>query len=107
MPSHRIILNAVSLDKTYVNKLICLEVFGRLSGLGVPIQQVCSENKTNWERMESLWPSDMTPDEFFANAFAADSPGGAINAALGTIIDNDFLNTINYLRGLRSGTGKR
>lgn len=62
----------VNHDKVRVNNLSCLEVFGGLSALGAPVHQACSENKTNWQRLESFWPDDMTADELFANAFAAE-----------------------------------
>lgn len=92
--------NALVKDIQYVNKLTCLEVFGVLVG------EACVPNLSNWQRMVKLWPFDTLVNEFFANAFAADSPNGVANAPLGTIIHNDFLNTVDYLRGLRTGTGK-
>jgi len=94
-------LKAVQLDIAYVNKLTCLEVFGALEG------QACVPGLTNWQRMQKLWPYDTTASEFFANVFAASSPGGAIKPYLGSIILNDFLNTVNYEHGLRTGTGAR
>ena len=94
-------LNAVKLDIAYVNNLTCLQVFGVL------VSQACVPNLTNWQRIQRLWPWDSArPDEFFANVFAADSPGGAVNADLAVIIHNDFTNTVNYESGLRTGTGK-
>jgi hypothetical protein len=93
--------NALNLDIASVNKLTCLEVFGSLAG------NACVPGLTNWQRMQRLWPSDAArADEFFANVFAADSPSGALNPILGAIIRNDFTNTVNYERGLRTGTGK-
>jgi hypothetical protein len=56
--------------------------------------------------MRSLWPYDTSADEFFANVFAADSPNDAVNEPLGAIIGNDFSHTVQYERGLRTGTGK-
>lgn len=35
------------------------------------------------------------------------SPGGDIKPYLGTIILNDFVNTVKYMHGLRTGTGAR
>jgi hypothetical protein len=57
--------------------------------------------------MQKLWPYDTSASEFCANVFAAESAGGAFNAELGSIIRNDFLNTVNYENGLRTGTGAR
>jgi hypothetical protein len=94
-------LKAVNLDIVYVNKLTCLEVFGALEG------QACVTGLTNWQRMQKLWPYDTSAAEFFANVFAAESAGGALNAQLGSIILNDFVNTMNYEHGLRTGTGAR
>jgi hypothetical protein len=99
-------LNAVNLDITHVNQLTCLQVFGGTGLSSSVINSVCSTNSTNWTRMRGLWPYDTTADEFFANVFAADSPGGAVNEPLATIIGNDFTHTVEYERGLRTGTGK-
>ena len=99
-------LNAVNLDITHVNQLTCLQVFGGTGLSASVINSVCSTNSTNWTRMRSLWPYDTTADEFFANVFAADSPGGAVNEPLATIIGNDFTHTVEYERGLRTGAGK-
>jgi len=98
-------LTAVNYDIAAINQMTCLGVF---SGIGLPastVQQVCSLNKTNWKRMQSLWPYDTSADEFFANVFAAQSPGGSVNEALGVIIHNFFLYTISYEQGLRTNTG--
>jgi hypothetical protein len=99
-------LNAVNLDIVHVNQLTCLEIFGGTGLSSSVINSVCSSNSTNWMRMRSLWPYDTTADEFFANVFAADSPGGVVNESLGAIIVNDFSHTVQYERGLRTGTGK-
>lgn len=99
-------LTAVNLDIDFINNMPCIDVFGGLSGLGVNWQKVCSQGSTNWGRMRSLWPFDTSPAEFFANVFAAYSPGGAVNEALGAIIYNDFLHTIEYEVELETGTGK-
>lgn len=98
-------LTAVNLDIANLNQMSCLGVF---SGSGLPgptVQQVCSTPSTNWKRMRSLWPYDTSADEFFANAFAAQSPGGSVNEPLGVIIHNFFLYTVSYEQGLRTGTG--
>jgi hypothetical protein len=99
-------LTAVNLDIANLNQMSCLGVF---SGTGLPastIQKVCSVNTTNWKRMQSLWPYDTSADEFFANVFAAESPGGPVNEALGVIIFNHFPYTVSYEQGLRTGTIK-
>ena len=90
-------ISAVNKDIVNVNKLTCLEVFGSLAG------QACVSGLTNWQRIQKYWPYDTTASEFFANVFAAGSPGGAVNEALGSIILNDFVNTVNYEHGLRTG----
>jgi len=99
-------LNAVNLDIAYLNTLTCLNVFGGSGLTASTIQHVCSLSMTNWKRMQYLWPYDTTADEFFANVFAAQSPGGSVNEPLGVIIYNRFLYTLSYERGLRTGTGK-
>jgi hypothetical protein len=99
-------LKAVQLDIAYVNQLTCLQVFGGSGLSSSVIKSVCSSNSTNWTRMRSLWPYDTSASEFFANVFAADSPSGGVNEPLVVIIHNDFSHTVEYERGLRTGTGK-
>jgi hypothetical protein len=98
-------LTAVNLDIANLNNQTCLGVFGGTGLSASVIQQVCSLNLTNWKRMQYLWRFDTQADEFFANVFAAESPGGVVNEPLGAIIVNHFMYTISYENGLRTGTG--
>jgi hypothetical protein len=99
-------LNAVKLDIAYLNQQTCLGVFAGSGLTTAQLQHVCSLNMANWKRMQYLWPYDTSADEFFANVFAATSPGGSVNESLGVIINNHFMYTISYEHGLRTGTGK-